>query len=68
MTLMEELKTKTFASEAEEAAWWESNEDRLTDEFIKATAEGRIKRGSVRRLFAERGLTFTEPPPPAQRA
>lgn len=45
--MLEELKNKTFANEAEEAAWWESNEDALADEFEKATAEGRIGYGTV---------------------
>ena len=45
--MLEELKNKTFANEAEEAAWWESNEDALADEFEKATAEGRAGIGTV---------------------
>ena len=45
--MLEELKNKTFKNEAEEAAWWESNEDALADEFEKATAEGRIGYGTV---------------------
>lgn len=45
--MLEELKNKTFASEAEEAAWWESNEDALLDEFKKATAEGTVGIGSL---------------------
>lgn len=45
--MLEELKNKTFANEAEEAAWWESNEDALADEFEKATAEGRVGCGTL---------------------
>jgi len=45
--MLEELKNKTFASEAEEAVWWESNEDALLDEFKKATAEGRVGFGTL---------------------
>jgi hypothetical protein len=30
---MSELVIPSFASEAEEAAWWEANEDALADEF-----------------------------------
>ena len=52
MGMLEELKTKTFASEAEEAAWWELHEDELADEFEKATAEGRIGIGTIAKRAA----------------
>ncbi|MGA2833363.1 MAG: hypothetical protein ABSE55_09855 [Terracidiphilus sp.] len=42
----------TFANEAEEAAWWESHEDDLADEFEKATAEGRVGIGTVAKRAA----------------
>jgi predicted DNA binding CopG/RHH family protein len=42
MEMLEELKQMSFANEAEEAAWWESHEDELLDEFKKATAEGTV--------------------------
>jgi len=45
--MLEELKTKTFATEAEEAQWWESHEDELAGEFEKAGAEGRLGFGTV---------------------
>ncbi len=50
--MLEELKNKTFANEAEEASWWESNEDALASEFEKATAEGRVGIGTVARKAA----------------
>jgi predicted DNA binding CopG/RHH family protein len=50
--MLEELKNKTFANEAEEAAWWESHEDELADEFEKATSEGRVGIGTVARRAA----------------
>lgn len=50
--MLDELKTKTFASEAEEAAWWKSHEDELLEEFKKATAEGRIGVGTVAKRAA----------------
>jgi predicted DNA binding CopG/RHH family protein len=50
--MLEELKNKTFANEAEEAAWWESNEDALADEFEKATSEGRVGVGTVAKRAA----------------
>ncbi len=39
---MEELKDKTFATEAEEAAWWEANEDAMAEEFEKAMTAGTV--------------------------
>jgi len=45
--MLEELKNMTFANEAEEAAWWESHEDDLANEFEKATAEGRVGIGTL---------------------
>ena len=50
--MLEELKNKTFANEAEEAAWWESHEDELLEEFKKATAEGRVGIGTVAKKTA----------------
>jgi predicted DNA binding CopG/RHH family protein len=50
--MLEELKNKTFANEAEEAAWWESHEDSLADEFEKATAEGRTGIGTIAKRAA----------------
>jgi predicted DNA binding CopG/RHH family protein len=50
--MLEELKNKAFASEAEEAAWWESHEDELLDEFKKASAEGRLGIGTVAKRAA----------------
>lgn len=50
--MLEELKNMTFANEAEEAAWWESHEDDLADEFEKATAEGRVGIGTVAKRAA----------------
>ena len=52
MGLLEDLKQMTFANETEEAAWWESHEDELADEFEKATAEGRIGIGTVAKRTA----------------
>jgi predicted DNA binding CopG/RHH family protein len=50
--MLEELKKMTFANESEEAAWWESHEDELADEFEKATAEGRVGIGTVAKRAA----------------
>jgi predicted DNA binding CopG/RHH family protein len=50
--MLEELKNKTFANEAEEAAWWESHEDALADEFENAATEGRTGVGTVAKKAA----------------
>lgn len=50
--MLEELKKKTFASEAEEAAWWKAHEGELLEEFKKATAEGRVGIGTVAKRAA----------------
>ncbi|HEV2325717.1 MAG TPA: hypothetical protein VGS10_17335 [Terracidiphilus sp.] len=56
-----DLKIPKFATEAEEAKWWYDNEELIADEFEKAAKEGRLKRGGIRRLFAEKGIPFKEP-------
>lgn len=60
---MSDLKVPKFKTEAEEAQWWYENRDKVSDEFHKAAKEGRLGRGGVRRLFAERGIPFPEPAP-----
>ena len=60
---MSDLKFPKFANEAEEAKWWFDNDGKVAAEFEKAAKEGRLKRGGVRRLFAERGIPFPEPQP-----
>ena len=56
--MLDELKQKTFANEAEEAAWWEANEDALADEFEKAGEEGRLGHGTAMRRASESSITF----------
>ncbi len=56
--MLEELKNKTFANEAEEAAWWKANEDALLEDFKKAAAEGRIGIGTVAKRAALRTTTI----------
>jgi len=60
---MSDLKFPKFASEAEEARWWFENDDKVSAEFLKAAKEGRLGRGGIRRLFAEKGIPFKEPSP-----
>lgn len=54
--MLEELKQKTFANEAEEAAWWEANEDALADEFEKAGEEGRLGHGTAIRRASQSSI------------
>jgi hypothetical protein len=61
-TAKSDLKIPAFATEAEEAKWWFENDDLIAAEFEKAAKEGRLGRGGVRRLFAEKGIPFPEPP------
>jgi len=61
-TYKSDLKIPKFASEAEEAKWWYENQDLIFGEFRKAAKEGRLGRGGARRLFAEKGIPFPEPP------
>jgi hypothetical protein len=58
---MSDLKFPKFANEAEEAKWWFENDGKVAAEFEKAAKEGRLRRGGVRRLFAEKGIPFPEP-------
>jgi hypothetical protein len=58
-----DFKLPAFATEAEEAKWWFDNQELVADEFEKAAEEGRLGRGGVRRLFAEKGIPFPEPKP-----
>ena len=60
---MEKRVLPDFKSEAEEAKWWFENEDLIAAEFEKAAKEGRLGRGGIRRLFAEKGIPFKEPKP-----
>jgi hypothetical protein len=57
-----DLKVPKFATEAEEAKWWFENQDKVLEEFKKAAQAGTLGRGGARRLFAERGIPFPEPP------
>ena len=38
------LKTPIFASEAEEARWWATHQNRIAAAFEKAASEGRLSR------------------------
>jgi hypothetical protein len=60
-TAKSDLKIPAFATEAEEAKWWFENDDKIGAEFEKAAKEGRLGRGGVRRLFAEKGIPFPQP-------
>jgi predicted DNA binding CopG/RHH family protein len=49
------LKTPEFKSEAEEARWYEKNQDALLTEFKDAAKDGTLGQGTL----AKRGLTPT---------
>jgi predicted DNA binding CopG/RHH family protein len=49
------LKIPEFKTEGDEARWWAENQDQLAQQFERAAAEGRLKRGTV----ARRGNTPT---------
>jgi predicted DNA binding CopG/RHH family protein len=66
--MLEELKTKTFASKTEEAEWWESHEDDLAEEFEKAGAEGRLGIGTVAKRAALPSTTIRLDPEDIARA
>ncbi len=57
------FKLPKFANEAEEAKWWYDNQELVAKEFEKAAKEGRLRRGGVKRLLAERGIPFQEAGP-----
>jgi predicted DNA binding CopG/RHH family protein len=50
------LTIPEFKTEAEEAHWWDSQEDRVQADFEEAEAEGRLGRGTVARTA---GITPT---------
>ena len=60
---MSDFTLPKFANEDEEAKWWYENRELVSDEFQKAAKEGRLRRGGIKRLFAERGIPFPEPKP-----
>lgn len=47
--MAKELKTPSFANEAEEARWWADHQDEISGAFQKAAAEKRLGRGTVAR-------------------
>ena len=49
------LKTPDFKSEAEEATWFDNNQDELLEQFKQAAKDGTLTRGTL----ARRGLTPT---------
>jgi len=50
--MLEELKLKTFASEAEEAQWWHRTKTSLQLSFEKCGAKGRLGIGTVAKRAA----------------
>jgi predicted DNA binding CopG/RHH family protein len=54
-SIAKKLQTPEFKSEADEARWYEKNQDVLLAEFKDAAKDGTLGRGSL----AKRGLTPT---------
>jgi predicted DNA binding CopG/RHH family protein len=54
-SVAKKLQTPEFKSEAEEARWYEKNQDALLAEFKDAAKDGALGRGTL----AKRGLTPT---------
>ena len=48
--MIEKRVLPDFRNEAEEAAWWDSHQDELFEDFERAAAEGRLGRGTAARL------------------
>jgi predicted DNA binding CopG/RHH family protein len=53
--MQEDLKKQSFKSEAEEAQWWDDNQDALVEAFQQAATDGQLGHGTV----ARRGKTPT---------
>lgn len=47
--IREELRKQNFKNEAEEAQFWEENQDSLAEEFEKAAEAGTLGRGTAAR-------------------
>jgi predicted DNA binding CopG/RHH family protein len=54
MAIEETLRPPKFASESEEAAWWDANPDFLLQEFKRAKLEGRLGSGIVAQAIEQR--------------
>ncbi|HTW44451.1 MAG TPA: hypothetical protein VMD58_02805 [Acidobacteriaceae bacterium] len=46
------FQSQLFASEQDEAHWWDQHQDALADEFERAAAEGRLGHDTVARKTA----------------
>ena len=53
--MKEELKRQSFKNEAEEAQWWDEDQDALAEEFEKAATAGTLGHGTA----ARKGITPT---------
>jgi predicted DNA binding CopG/RHH family protein len=48
----EQMFIPAFQSEAEEATWWDSNQDPIAERFLEAAAKGTLGHGRVARQAA----------------
>ncbi len=65
---MDKMDIPVFASEAEEAAWWPKQEDRIADEFERAAASGDLARGALAKRAALRTTTLRLDPSDIEKA
>lgn len=49
-----EIVRPRFSSEKEEAEWWDKNPEYILQQFKRAAAEGRLRRGTAMREMAAR--------------
>jgi predicted DNA binding CopG/RHH family protein len=66
--MAQKLKIPKFKNEAQEAEWWNSHQEEITDEFERAALEGRLGRSSVARKGATPTTTMRLDPDDIARA
>jgi len=61
--MIEKPGIPNFSGEAEEAEWWYANREWVTQEFLQAAREGRLKKGSsvMERLRVRQSASLTVP-------
>jgi len=52
-TKADRTKVPAFATEAEEAKWWDDHSEMVEDNLIQAIKDGTAQRGTARRLVRE---------------
>jgi predicted DNA binding CopG/RHH family protein len=52
-TKADRVKVPKFATEPEEAKWWDDHKDMVEENLIQAMRDGTVQRGAVQRLTRE---------------